>query len=106
MENETQFEKQNNTIHFETNEIEVDEAIICVVFATIIQLIGNGFLSLIIVYEKCTMDAQKRTIINQLVSHACLWLIFYNLVGISITTYIIIVNDAGKFQKRKKYSKA
>ena len=102
MENKTPVEKQDNTIHFETNEIEVDEAIICIVFAIIAELIGNGLLSLIIVYEKCTMDPQKRTIINQLVSHACLWLMFYNLVGISITTYVIIVNDAGKFQKRKR----
>ena len=105
MENETQFERQNNTIHFETNEIEVDEAIICVVFAIVVEVIGNGLLSLIIVYEKCTMDPQKRTIINQLVSHACLWLMLYNLVGISITTYIIIVNDAGKSQKKKNFIK-
>ena len=101
MENETQFEKQSNTIHFETNEIEGDEANICIVFAIIAELIGSGLLSLIIVCEKCTMDPQKRTIINQLVSHACLWLMLYNLVGISITTFIIIVNDAGKFKKER-----
>ena len=84
------------SIELNSNTIEYKEAIICVAIAIIISIVGNGLLSLIIVYEKFTMDPQKRTVINQLVSHACQLLLIHNFVGIPLMTYVIIVDDAGK----------
>ena len=84
------------SIELYANTIEYKEAIICISIAIIISILGNGLLSLIIVYEKFTMDPQKRTVINQLVSHACQLLLIHNFVGIPLMTYVIIVDDAGK----------
>ena len=84
------------SIELIANTIEYKEAIICVAIAIIISILGNGLLSLIIIYEKYTMDPQKRTVINQLVSHACQLLLIHNFVGIPLMTYVIIVDDAGK----------
>ena len=88
-------------IQFETNTIELYEAIICVAIALATEIIGNGLLILIIVYEKFTMDPQKRTAINQLVSIACFIFLIHNMISIPILTYIIIVDDAGKSKKLK-----
>ena len=84
------------SIELKPNTIEFKEAIICIAIAIVISILGNGLLSLIIVYEKYTMDPQKRTVINQLVSHACQLLLIHNFVGIPLMTYVIIVDDAGK----------
>ena len=86
-------------IQFETNTIELYEAIICVAIALATEIIGNGLLILIIVYERFTMDPQKRTVINQLVSIACFIFVIQNIIGVPIMTYIIIVKDAGKIEK-------
>ena len=84
------------SIEFKSKCIEYEKAIICIIIATIISVLGNGLLSLIIVYEKYTMDPQKRTVINQLVSHACQLLLIHNSIGIPLMTYVIIVDDVGK----------
>ena len=82
--------------HFETECIEPYEAMICIIIATVVEIFGNGLLILVLVYEKFTMDPQKRTIINQLVSHACLWLLLHNIIGIPILTCIIVKNDSSR----------
>ena len=46
-------------IQFETNTKVLYEAVICVGIALATEIIGNGLLTLIIVYEKFTMDPQK-----------------------------------------------
>ena len=84
------------SIELNSNRIEYEEAIICIAIAIFISILGNGLLSLIIIYEKYTMDPQKRTVINQLVSHACQLLLIHNFVGIPLMTYVIIVDDIGK----------
>ena len=81
---------------FETESIEPNEAIICIIIALVIELVGNGLLILVLVYEKFTMDPQKRTIINQLVSHVCLWLLIHNIIGIPILTSIIVENNSSR----------
>ena len=83
-------------IDFETNDDQPYKALICIVLAIIIEILGNGLLILVIVYEKFTMDPQKRTVINQLVTIACFFFLIQNIFGVPIMTYIIIVKDAGK----------
>ena len=85
-------------IDFETNDDQPYKVIICLVLAIIIEIVGNGLLILVIVYEKFTMDPQKRTVINQLVTIACFFFLIQNIFGVPIMTYIIIVKDAGKMQ--------
>jgi hypothetical protein len=51
----------------------------CVAMTTAVEVIGNGLLSTIIMYEKFGMDPQKRTAINQLLSKVCCMLILSNL---------------------------
>ena len=82
-------------IDFETNDDQPYKALICIVLAIIIEIVGNGLLILVIVYEKFTMDPQKRTVINQLVTIACFFFLIQNIFGVPIMTYIIIVKDAG-----------
>ena len=85
-------------IDFKTNDDQPYKALImiCIVLAIDIEIIGNGLLVLVIVYEKFTMDPQKRTVINQLVTIACFFFLIQNIFGVPIMTYIIIVKDAGK----------
>ena len=83
-------------IDFETNDDQPYKALICIVLAMIIEIVGNGLLVLVIIYEKFTMDPQKRTVINQLVTIACFFFLIQNIFGVPIMTYIIIVKDAGK----------
>ena len=68
-------------IQFETNTKVLYEAVICVGIALATEIIGNGLLTLIIVYEKFTMDPQKRTAINQLVSFACYIFLIHNIIS-------------------------
>ena len=88
-----------NQIHFETNSAQPYKAVICITIAVLIEIVGNGLLILVIVYERFTMDPQKRTVINQLVSIACFIFVIQNIIGVPIMTYIIIVKDAGKLHK-------
>jgi hypothetical protein len=52
----------------------------CVSFTAAVEIIGNGLLVVIIMYEKFGMDPQKRTTINQLLSKVCWMLIMTNLM--------------------------
>jgi hypothetical protein len=51
----------------------------CVATTVSVEVIGNGLLYIIIMYEKFGMDPQKRTAINQLLSKVCWMLIMTNL---------------------------
>jgi hypothetical protein len=51
----------------------------CVGITAAVEIIGNGLLVVIIMYEKFGMDPQKRTTINQLLSKVCWMLIMTNL---------------------------
>jgi uncharacterized membrane protein YobD (UPF0266 family) len=51
----------------------------CVGITAAVEIIGNGLLVVIIMYEKFGMDPQKRTTINQLLSKICGMLIMTNL---------------------------
>jgi hypothetical protein len=51
----------------------------CVAITAAVEVIGNGLLAVIIMYEKFGMDPQKRTTINQLMSKVCWMLIIRNL---------------------------
>jgi hypothetical protein len=50
----------------------------CVAITLAVEVIGNGLLAIIIMYEKFGMDPQKRTTINQLLSKVCWMLIMTN----------------------------
>jgi hypothetical protein len=52
----------------------------CVAITAAVEIIGNGLLVVIIMYEKFGMDPQKRTTINQLLSKVCGMLIMTNLI--------------------------
>jgi hypothetical protein len=52
---------------------------ICAVITVAVEVIGNGLLASVIMYEKFGMDPQKRNTINQLVSKVCWMLIMTNL---------------------------
>jgi hypothetical protein len=52
---------------------------ICAAVTVAVEVIGNGLLAIVIMYEKFGMDPQKRTTINQLVSKVCWILIMTNL---------------------------
>jgi hypothetical protein len=51
----------------------------CVSITAAVEIIGNGLLVVIIMYEKFGMDPQKRTTVNQLLSKICWMLIMTNL---------------------------
>ncbi len=52
----------------------------------ITQLLGNGLLLGIIIYEKYGVDPQKRTLVNMLVGHLCWTIIFLNVTEYPIPT--------------------
>jgi hypothetical protein len=57
---------------------ELGYVIVCLAITAAIEVIGNGLLVIIIMYEKFGMDPQKRTTINQLLSKVCWMLIMTN----------------------------
>ena len=90
---------QNDFINMELKEsgfIDTQEIGICCLITSIIEVIGNGLLFLVIIYEKFVQDPKKRTVINQLISQLCGWLILHNLIGAPLLTNAIIKNDVGK----------
>jgi hypothetical protein len=52
----------------------------CVIITLAVEVIGNGLLAIIIMYEKYGMDPQKRTAINQVLSKVCWLTIMTNLI--------------------------
>ena len=84
-------------VDFEINAIvETDDVVVCCIVCAVIEIVGNGLLTLMIIHEKFCMDPKKRTAINQLMTYMCVWLILHNLVGAPLMTYTIYVKDTGK----------
>ena len=84
-------------VDFEINAIvETDDVVVCCIVCAVIEIVGNGLLTLMIIHEKFCMDPKKRTAINQLMTYMCIWLILHNLVGAPLMTYSIYVKDTGK----------
>jgi hypothetical protein len=63
----------------------------CVSITAAVEIIGNGLLVVIIMYEKFGMDPQKRTTINQLLSKICWMLIMTNLTVFPFTVIRTLV---------------
>ena len=66
-----------------------------VVILIILELLGNGFLYGIFVYEKFGIDTKRRTMINMLVSQVCLAHIFKNIFAIPFWIYGFFVSPDG-----------
>jgi hypothetical protein len=60
---------------------------ICVTITVAVELIGNGLLAIVIMYEKFGMDSQKRTTINQLVSKVC-WISM--MTNLTVFPFVVI----------------
>ena len=98
--------RQDDFINMELKEsgfIDTQEIGICCLITCIIEIIGNGLLLLVIIYEKFVQDPKKRTVINQLISQLCGWLILHNLIGAPLLTNAIIKNDVGKYVLKIEY---
>ena len=98
----SQLEEMSNStngtfkVNFEINTtVEIDDFIVCCIICALIEILGNGLLTLMIIHEKFCMDPKKRTAINQLMTNICIWLILHNLVGAPLMTYSIYVKDTG-----------
>ena len=74
----------------------LDEITVCCIINLLIEVFGNGLLILMIITEKFLMDPQKRTVINQLITHLNYVYLLNNLIAAPILTYIII---AGAYYK-------
>ena len=68
----------------------LEEMVVCCFINFLIEVFGNGFLILMIITEKFLMDPQKRTVINQLITHLNYVYLLNNLVAAPMLTYIII----------------
>ena len=63
-----------------------------------IEVIGNGFLFVIIYYERFGMDPKKRTVNNQLLSAICKGYIFINVFTFPfVCTHLIFDYNFGKY---------
>ena len=85
----------SSEVRVEIPTLDLDEIIICCVINFIIEVFGNGLLILMIITEKYLMDPQKRTVINQLITHLNYVYLLNNLVAAPLLTYIIIHNKIG-----------
>ena len=81
------FEKRSHqTVH--------DELIaIIIILVVMVETWGNFLLYCLIWYEKYGMDAQKRTITNQLLSSMCVAQMLCNIFIIPIATTILIMGS-------------
>ena len=66
------------------------------VAAFFIEIIGNGMLAIMIIYEKFVANPNKRIVNNQLMSHLCGILIVENIIGLGTATYIFEFGNLGK----------
>ena len=80
----------SSEVRVEIPTLDLDEIIICCVINFIIEVFGNGLLILMIITEKYLMDPQKRTVINQLITHLNYVYLLNNLVAAPMLTNIII----------------
>ena len=103
MENQTSLDCWNTStsandsfeVKVEIPTLDLDEIIVCCVINFLIEVFGNGLLILMIITEKYLMDPQKRTVINQLITHLNYVYLLNNLVAAPILTYIITQNKIG-----------
>ena len=104
MENQTSLDCWNTStsandsfeVKVEIPTLDLDEIIVCCVINFLIEVFGNGLLILMIITEKFLMDPQKRTVINQLITHLNYHYLLNNLVAAPLLTYIITHNKIGK----------
>ena len=68
----------------------------CVIITCIVEIIGNGNLIIMMVYERYAMDPQKRTVNNQLISYLCFVGIIQNLICCPIATHRMLISPLGK----------
>ena len=94
---EKDFDEEMATIDPESVEHGKDILTILgfVVILIILELLGNGFLYGIFVYEKFGIDAKRRTVINMLLSQVCLAHIFKNIFAIPFWIYGFFVSPDG-----------
>ena len=69
---------------------------ICCFITVIVQIFGNGNLLVMMIYEKCGMDPQKRTVNNQLIFNLCFSNLVQNLISCHLVTYRFLVSPLGK----------
>ena len=82
-------------VQLEIPTLDPHEIIVCCVINLLIEVFGNGLLILMIITEKYLMDPQKRTVINQLITHLNYVYLLNNLVAAPMLTYIITHNKIG-----------
>jgi hypothetical protein len=64
-----------------------------------VEILGNGLLFGIMIYEKLGMDPAKRTAINQLIYHLCSVLILLNVLTMPFMMARYLVGPLGKLTK-------
>ena len=69
---------------------------ICCFITLIVEIFGNVNLLVMMIYEKCGMDPQKRTVNNQLIFNLCISFIVLNLISCPLVTYRFLVSPLGK----------
>ena len=68
----------------------------CVIIFFTVEIIGNGNLIIMMVYERYAMDPQKRTVNNQLIFYLCFVGIIQNLICCPIATHRMLISPLGK----------
>ena len=77
-------------------------AIACIVIMAnylFLEIVGNGMLLIIIIYERFAMDPQKRFINNTLLSLFCFNSIFQNVIFSTYMAYQLIFGTPGSLSK-------
>ena len=65
--------------------------VLCIVLLIMLETLGNFLLFCLVWYEKYGMDAQKRTVTNQLLSSMCIAQILFNILLMPFVTFFIIM---------------
>lgn len=79
----------NNISANSSGIIEADEASVSLVVAGVvvlilIELVGNGLLASIMLYEKYGQDSKKRALVNILMFNTCRMCIIYNIFSLPV----------------------
>ena len=100
-----EFENGSSSLNmkFESGFVDSEEIFICCLINILIEIFGNGLLVLMIINETMIVKPRERTVNNRLITYMCWHYILNNIIGAPIVTYTIIVNDIGKFSKRKSF---
>ena len=88
----------NLTLNERIDDLNVNPVFIstCIIIICIVEIIGNGNLIIMMVYERYAMDPQKRTVNNQLISYLCFVGIIQNLVCCPIISHRMLISPLGK----------